>query len=139
VGTVSGETDLARLLAGMRPELDADIAWTFCACGDAVPRELNAIATFREDEGWTAIARLEDALATGVRHEGTFARVTLAVHSSLAAVGFLAAVAQALAGRGIACNAVSAFHHDHLFVPIERAEETMAVLAAMQQASQGAD
>jgi hypothetical protein len=128
---VSGETDLARLLAGMRPALDADAAWTFCACGDAVPCALDALATFREDEGWTAIARLEDAIATGVRHEGAFARVTLAVHSSLAAVGFLAAVTRALAARGIACNAVSAFHHDHLFVPIARAEETMTALRAL--------
>ena len=121
----------------MRPELEVGVVWTFCACGDAVPAALGALATFRETEGWTAVARIEDATATGVRHEGAFARVTLAVHSSLAAVGFLAAVTRALAERGIACNAVSAFHHDHLFVPVERADETMAVLRALATGRSG--
>ena len=43
--------------------------------------------------------------------------ITLDVHSSLESVGFLAAVSARLAAAGIPCNAVSAFHHDHLFVP----------------------
>ena len=126
-----GERSLAALLRGMRPERDDRTAWAFCACGAAVPDGLEAIATFREAEGWTAIAPTDRAATLGVRHEAPYARITLTVHSSLAAVGFLAAVTTALAAHGIACNAVSAFHHDHLFVPADRAEETMAVLDAL--------
>jgi hypothetical protein len=54
--------------------------------------------------------------------------ITLTVHSSLEAVGFLAAVTVPLAEAGISVNAVSAFHHDHLFVPVERAEDAQLLL-----------
>ena len=50
------------------------------------------------------------------------------MRSSLAAVGFLAAVCSRLAEVGISVNPVSGFHHDHLFVPWERREEALAVL-----------
>jgi hypothetical protein len=56
------------------------------------------------------------------------------VRSSLAAVGFLAAVTRALAGAGISANPVSGFHHDHLFVPWDRREEALAVLEALTRA-----
>jgi len=65
----------------------------------------------------------------------------LTVHSSLAAVGLLAAVTAALAARGISVNPVSAFHHDHLFVPVTQAEaalETLRALSAAPPASPGA-
>jgi hypothetical protein len=54
--------------------------------------------------------------------------ITLNVHSALDAVGFLSAVMQALTAAGISSNAVSAFYHDHLFVPLNRAEEALQVL-----------
>jgi hypothetical protein len=46
-------------------------------------------------------------------------------------VGFLAAVTARLADAGIAVNAVSAFYHDHLFVPESRAEEAFGLLQNM--------
>ena len=54
--------------------------------------------------------------------------ITLTVHSSLEAVGFLGAIATQLAAAGISVNPVSAFYHDHLFVPEGRTEEAMQVL-----------
>jgi hypothetical protein len=50
----------------------------------------------------------------------------LTVHSSLEAVGFLAAITARLAETGISVNVVSAFYHDHLFVPHDRADEALA-------------
>ncbi len=127
---MSGETDLDRLLATMRPAADAT-AWVFCVVPGGHPPdpELGAVATMREDEGWTAIVPRDRAEAAGLAYMGTFRRITLTVHSSLAAVGFLAAVARALADAGIACNPVSGAYHDHLFVPAERADDALAVLA----------
>jgi len=55
----------------------------------------------------------------------------LTVHSSLEAVGFLAAVSARLAEAGIGVNAVSAFYHDHLLVPEHRADEAFRVLQDM--------
>jgi hypothetical protein len=47
------------------------------------------------------------------------------VHSSLEAVGLTAAVAAVLAAAGISANLVAAFHHDHVFVPADRAGEAL--------------
>ncbi|MEM1020616.1 MAG: ACT domain-containing protein, partial [Pseudomonadota bacterium] len=38
-----------------------------------------------------------------------------------------------LAANGISTNAVSAFYHDHLFVPESRADEAVALLEALAQ------
>ena len=108
--------DPAGMLAGMAQVLDAR-RWAFVLVEDAVPAD--AFALIREDEGTTAILPAA---------EGDFARITLMVHSALDGVGLTAAVAGALAGRGIACNVVAGFHHDHLFVPWARADEALEVL-----------
>lgn len=60
--------------------------------------------------------------------------VTLNVHSSLLAVGFMKEVARVLADRRVPCNAVAGFYHDHLFVPMGMVEDA---LAALQELSQG--
>lgn len=113
--------DLAGMLAGMAPLLDAR-RWAFVVVAGAVPEE--SFAIIREDEGTTAI--LPDP-------DGDFARITLTVHSALDGVGLTAAVAGALAGRGIACNVVAGFHHDHLFVPWARCQEALAALSTLSK------
>ena len=125
---MSGETDLRRLLAGMRPELRPG-TYVFVAVRDGtVPGGVSPVMTFREAEGLTLILAADEAGRAGLSGAFPCRWITLAVHSSLAAVGFLAAVAARLAEAGIAVNAVSAFHHDHLFVPAARAEEAVRLL-----------
>ncbi|MGY4371427.1 hypothetical protein ACVW1A_007492 [Bradyrhizobium sp. LB1.3] len=70
----------------------------------------------------------EEAEAAGLSYAFASRLITLTVHSALDAVGFLAAITARLAAAGISVNAVSAFYHDHLFVPADRADEAMAVL-----------
>ncbi len=111
--------DLAGMLAGMAPVLDAR-RWAFVLMDGDPPAD--AFALIREDEGATAIVPQDG---------GGFARITLTVHSALEGVGLTAAVAGALAERGIACNVVAGFYHDHLFVPWVRAEEALGVLAEL--------
>ena len=63
--------------------------------------------------------------------------ITLTVHSSLDAVGLLAAVTQVLAQADISVNVVSAFYHDHLFISEHRAVEALQILSALsEQATQ---
>ena len=54
--------------------------------------------------------------------------ISLNVNSSLEAVGFLTAVTEKLAAAGVSVNAVSAFHHDHLFIPAEKADLAISLL-----------
>jgi hypothetical protein len=56
--------------------------------------------------------------------------ITLRVYSSLNAVGFLAAVTSRLAAHGVSVQPVSAFYHDYLFVPADRALEAIQILEA---------
>jgi hypothetical protein len=54
--------------------------------------------------------------------------ITLSIHSSLDAVGFLAAITAQLAEHGISVNVVSAYYHDHLFVTASRVDEVLKLL-----------
>ena len=116
------------MLSGMAPALD-ETAYRFILLSPLIaPQALGAaIGTFREDEGVTAI--IPAALAEELQQGGAdMARITLTVHSDLEGVGLTAAVSNALAEAGIACNVVAAFHHDHLFVPWERREAALGIL-----------
>jgi uncharacterized protein len=128
-GTVTGERDLDALLNNIKPELQPGI-FVFCTipANQPVPAALNPLLTFREQEGTTLVIPREEAEAAGLNHAFASRLIKLTVHSALDAVGFLAAITARLATAGISVNAVSAFHHDHLFVPIDRADEAMALL-----------
>ena len=82
---------------------------------------------------------LEQATADAGGLVSTFAcrMITLEIHSSLEAVGFLAAITPRLAAAGMGVNPVSAYFHDHLFVPADRAEEAMEILRQISTESGG--
>jgi hypothetical protein len=124
-----GETDLETLLRSMRPVL-RDGEFVFCTT-TAPPAPVTPLGRFTEDEGVTLILRRADADGAGLAYDHVWRMITLTVHSSLAAVGLLAAVTARLAAAGISVNAVSAFHHDHLFVPTARAAEALGVLTVL--------
>ncbi|MFL9989330.1 ACT domain-containing protein [Paraburkholderia sediminicola] len=54
--------------------------------------------------------------------------ITLSVQSSLEAVGFIAVISHKLAVAGISCNVIAGYCHDHILVPVDRAEEAMTLL-----------
>jgi hypothetical protein len=115
----------------MRPKLHPG-EFVFCTvASERMPAGVDPVMTFRESEGMTLILREEQATAAGLRPSFRCRMVTLGVHSSLEAVGFLAAVTARLAAAGMGVNPVSAFYHDHLFVPADRAEEAVRLLEAM--------
>jgi hypothetical protein len=124
MSAAGGETLLSRLLAGLDPELhDEPRAIRALTAGEVAPSD--AIMRFREAEGVTVIVPAAGAEAL------PWAQITCRVHSSLEAVGMLAAIAETLAREGIACNAVSALHHDHLFLPWARRHDALRVLQAL--------
>lgn len=133
---MSGEMDLQKLLGAMEPELVPGIfVFATLPTGRAVPEKLAPVMVFHEREGATLILRQEEAAAAGLEATFPCRMITLNVHSSLAAVGFLAVIATRLAQAGMGVNPVSGFFHDHLFVPVTRAEEAMAILERLGKES----
>jgi hypothetical protein len=129
---MDAERDLAALLRHMKPELWPGV-FVFCMIptNEPIPAAISPLLTFREQEGTTLVILREEAEAAGLRYAFASRLITLTVHSALDAVGFLAAITVRLAEAGISVNAVSAFYHDHLFVPDDRADEAMAILHEM--------
>ena len=130
---MSGEKNLERLLRGMTATL-ADGTFVFVTCPDRNwPAGLTPKMIFEEVEGTTLIVHDEDARRFGLPHEFPCKMITLNVHSSLEAVGFIARVASALAAAGMGVNPVAGFFHDHLFVPEGREQDALKILAALAQ------
>ena len=125
-----GERNLDTLLKTMQPLL-TDGKWVFRTSAngfDAATLE-TAILMFREPEGVTIISPAtpsDEALPT-------WTMITLSIHSDLEAVGFLAAITTALAAMDIPVKAVSAYYHDHIFVPYERRGDAMECLRCMMR------
>lgn len=125
--------DLQQLLRTLEPELHEGVfAFALLPHGrDAAT--LDPIATVREAEGLTVVVAEAVAREHGLVVLFRAARITLRVPSDLNAVGLTAAFAGALAQAGISCNVVAGACHDHLFVPVERASQAMAVLRTLQR------
>ncbi len=97
-----------------------------------VPGEVTVAATIAEDEGTTTVLSVTDAERLGARPEFVAAWLTVELHSALDAVGLTAALTTALAAGNIACNVLAGYHHDHLLVPIDQADQAIAVLEALR-------
>ena len=123
-----GETNLDKLLGSMSAEL-VDGLYVFATVADGVmPSGVRPKMLFYEAEGLTLILLKEEADANGLSYEFPCRMITLNIHSSLEAVGFLARITTALAKRDMGVNPVSGFFHDHLFVPDGRELDAIAVL-----------
>jgi hypothetical protein len=109
--------------------------WVYCKFDGQqdLPPGVNALATYRESEGVSAIVEHSDAVAHGLAHHFDCALITLSVHSDLASVGFMSEILKTLAARAIPCNVVSAYYHDHLFVPLQLAQPALDALHMMKQ------
>jgi len=130
---MSGETDLQRLLAGLTPTLSED-EFVFCTLPETSitqPLSAAAFAIVHEAEGSTLIVKRTLAEARELPFDATFCRITLAVHSSLQAVGLTAAVSGKLASTGISANVVAGYFHDYVFVPADRSAEALRLLLAL--------
>lgn len=107
--------------------------YTFLTLSGPVPTALEVHATIVEDEGLTVVATADSARASGHRVEFEAAWLTLEVHSALDAVGLTAAVSDALARRGIPCNVLAGCYHDHLLVPVDRADDAVGAIVALRR------
>jgi hypothetical protein len=126
---MSPETDLARMLASLDIEQRPG-RFTFVT-GDWPALRSVAHAIVDESEGRTYVVGVDDAVSVGAPVGFEAAWLTLTVWSSLESVGLTAAVSAALAADGISCNTLAGFHHDHLLVPADRADDAVRVLRSL--------
>jgi hypothetical protein len=130
---VAGEEDLDTLLVLLEPSLlPGD--FVFCTAanlkyGDFA--ELQPLASYQEEEGLTLVLAKQSADVAGLAYDSVFNCITLMVHSSLDAVGLTAAVSGKLAANGISSNVMAAYHHDHVFVPENKAQLALQLLAEL--------
>lgn len=129
--------DLAVLLRDLEPHRCPG-EFVFCTVPEA-PADVEPLAAIHEDEGLTVVVERGVADGAGWDYDFVAAMITLGVRSRLDAVGLTAVVSSLLAEAGISCNVMAGYFHDHLFVPVERAEETLALLGRLSSGSLSLD
>jgi hypothetical protein len=121
-----GEHDLQRMLASLDVEQRPGL-FTFVS-GEHPVLKSRAHATIHETEGPTYIVTVDDAISAGAQVDFVGVWLTLSVWSSLTSIGLTAAFSNALAAAGVPCNVLAGYHHDHVIVPADQADEALRVL-----------
>lgn len=124
--------DGAAMIAGMQPDLQPG---TFVFVTTSKPDLAlmdAALASFREAEGISYVVTEDAARVAGHGVDAPMRQITLNVYSDLEGVGLTAAVSTALADVAIPANVIAAYHHDHVFVPADKAEAAMCALLNLQ-------
>ena len=127
---MSGETNLESMLSSLGVEVREGL---YCFLTGVDHLQDVAEATVRESEGLTVVVSADLARQSGIDPGLELAWLTLAVHSSLEAVGLTAAVSQALTDVNVPCNVLAGFMHDHVLVPADKTEIALAAIAAISQ------
>jgi len=133
-----GELNLHALLQTLTAKLVDGVFVFITMPKDKVPKNIAPRMIFEEAEGTTLIMLLDEAEALGLAYEFPCRMITLDVHSSLEAVGFIAHIATQLAKHDMGVNPVSGFYHDHLFVPDGRENDALKILEQIAQDAHGA-
>ncbi|CAF3497623.1 unnamed protein product [Fusarium graminearum] len=133
-----GELSLSKLLSSLTTTLQPTV-YVFTTFTDlsTLPPLSETQMLFKESEGVTAIVSKEYAESHNIEYFFPCKMISLDVTSSLEAVGFMAVIATKLAAKGIGCNPVSGFYHDHIFVPLGREDESVEVLAQIAAENKG--
>ena len=125
--------ELERLIRTIEPVLNPG-TFVFVSVTDSTSiNTRDVIASIREPEGLSLVLESSRAAAAGLAATFPCAWITLTVNSALDAVGLTAPVSSALGRAGISCNVVAGTYHDHIFVPVERAEAAMRELRLLQR------
>ncbi len=125
-----GETDLELMLATLAVQRRPGV-FAYIAVEVPTPGLMAAAhAVVKEGRLTSIVLPIEAAERAGQATTVQFAWLTLTVQSSLDAVGLTAAVSTQLAAIDIPCNVLAGYHHDHLLVPVDRADDAIAALTA---------
>lgn len=128
--TAPGETDLDAMLASLAVARRPGV-FTYIAVEVPTPGLLaSAHAIVKEGPLTTIVLPVDAAERAGQLVTVRFAWLSLTVQSSLEAVGLTAAISERLSRLDIPCNILAGYHHDHVLVPVERADDAIEALTA---------
>lgn len=129
-----GEKDIHILLSKLNPILH-DSVYVFCCLDSNQADRIDPLPLlrFRESERDTVVLPLDQAEKESLEYDFVSRKITLGVNSALDAIGLIARITTLLAKHGIAVNVVSAFHHDYLFVPSDKADCAMKILEGIER------
>lgn len=120
-----------RVPGSLQPMLEPGV-YAFVSLADGnIPDNIKPLATFREREGISLIVSEQEAEVLGCPILFRASWISLGAQTDLDAIGITAALAAALTSRKISCNVVAGALHDHLFVPVHRAEEALECLRSI--------
>lgn len=127
-----GISNLKILLKQMKPKI-VNEEFVFCTISRTRFSELkiSPLMMFSEEEGITLIVKRKIAENNSLSYFGVWAWIILTVHSNLSAIGFLSVITDTLAKSKISVNIVSAYYHDHLFVPIDKSDQALELLKGL--------
>jgi uncharacterized protein len=111
----------------LRPQLHPG-RYVFVTVAEGVPLGVAPVVTVVEPEGLTLVLPQAQADEAGLAYDFVAGWITLLTQTSLEQVGITADFSRRLADAGISCNVIAGYHHDHLFVPHDRADEAVALL-----------
>jgi len=127
------QIELNSLVRNMNPVLNEGI-YVFCVISEWQADLIKlAICHFKEEEAITLVLKKEIADQRILSYDFQCKWITLMVNSALDAVGLTAAVSQCLTEKGISCNVIAGFHHDHIFVPLDMGDNAMFALEALSK------
>jgi hypothetical protein len=127
---MTGETHLPNILATLDVDVRPGTYVLLTRTGPDAAADAVAQARITEAEGITYVVPESAADALGAPPGFVAAWLSLRVHSALNAVGVTAAVAE----RGIACNVLAGYFHDHLLVPAARRDDAVAAIRSLRGA-----
>ena len=123
-------TNQFKELKNLNPVLLED-EYVFCTFLSSIygdHSKLNPIASFNEKEGLTLVVKKEIAKFNNLEFKGTFKCISLNLISSLTSVGLTALISKVLADNEISANIYAGYYHDHIFVPLEKANDAFKLL-----------
>ena len=135
---VENNKNLDYLLKNMNPVLGND-ELVFCSLPSNKAEDYLSLSQgfYMENEGTTVIISKKLADLHEIPFDLVFKRITLSVHSSMEAVGFLARITEVLAAQGISVNVISAYYHDYLYIRTEQADLAQNTLRLWQDKLSG--
>ncbi len=130
---MSGESDLGSILRTLEVNRrDGVFVFATVPLGESLP-DVPLSAMVSEADGTSLVLTRQAADDAGLDYEFEAAWLSVVNHTSLEAVGVTASISTALAMKGIPCNVIAGFHHDHILVPHDQADEAMAAIDILRQ------